>query len=214
MGFWIFASVALFSTVFLYTKTKDQWNWKKIILWAFGMIAAAISAFFLLIFWDNIFPKDISGTNYKGHLTSYNDIKIGSSISDVQFRHGTLKQEKPYPNDKFDLYTLNDEMTIYVDKDGKVNAIAIYCDNGNIDKFNGIGCGDPSEKLVKQFGADLKILCKAKDKNGWSPVEVSRSYDVEKYGTRYILSKNKVQHIGILQNEDFVGDKSKWGLCE
>ena len=213
MGFWIFASVCVICLVFLYTKTKNEWNWKKIILWLVGIVVVAIAALILFISWDSIFSQAPNTQNNKGYLTSYKDIKIGSKLSDIQFRYGTLKQEKKYASDKFDLYTVNDEAGIYIGADGKVDAIVVFC-NGNSDKFNGISCGDPSEKLEKKFGSDLKILCKAKDKNGWEDVEVSRAYDVAKYGTRYVLTKNKVVFIGIMQKEDFDNDQKKWGICD
>lgn len=214
MGFWIFASVCVICLVFLYTKTKNEWNWKKIILWLVGIVITAIAAFILVLSWDSIFSSD-ANQNYKGYLSSYKDIKIGSKLSDVQFKYGPLKQEQKSNGDTFDLYTIGNDAGIYVRADKKVDAIVVFCENGNQDKFNGISCGDPSEKLEKKFGADLKILCTVKDKNGWEEVgNVSRAYDVAKYGTRYVLRQNKVVFIGIMQKEDFEKDPKKWGVCD
>ena len=214
MGLWIFASVTLFSVVFLYTKTKDQWNWKKISLWFAGIIGTLVAAMVLLVYWDNLFPKEITGTSYKGHLSRFQDIKIGSKFSDVQFKYGVIQKEKSLPGDNFDLYLVTNEIGLYVDKAGKVDAIVVKCDGGNDDKFNGIVCGDPGEKLEKKFGADLKILCNIEDKNGWETLDARRAYDVAKYGTRYVLQKNKVILVGILQDEDFQNSKKKWKSCD
>lgn len=213
MALAIFAGIAFFSIIFLYTRTADRWNWKRIIYIALAASFTIVAALILLLSWDSLFTPSIP--NHKGYLTSFRDIKMGMKLSDLEFKYGKLDKQKPVEGSKFDLYQIGDDVGVYIGHaDKRVGAIVIICSGGVKDQFNGIACDDPSEKLEKKFGNDLAVLCKIKESDDSERSLGSRSYDVAKNGTRYVLSKNKVIYIGIMEKEDFVADGKKWGGCD
>lgn len=200
MAFAIFAGIALFSLIFLYTKTADRWNWKKIVIWAGGISLVPVIGFFLLAYSDQIF-KD-SPPNHKGLLISFNGVAIGSDYADVEFKYGKLKKA---PDDKEDtsyFYEHPAGFGYYVNKsDNKIIGIFIDCKSPIKDEFNGIACGDPSEKLQKKFGNSLDVKCEPKEKGEKEAIgDVSRAYSVDKFGTRYVLTRNVVDFIAIRPN--------------
>lgn len=200
MAIAIFAGITLFSIIFLYTKTADRWNWKKIVIWAGGISLVPVVGFFLLAYSDQLF-KDFP-LNHKGLLTSFNGVAIGSDYADVEFKYGKLKRMPDEKEDTTYFYEHPVGFGFYVNKsDNKIAGILIDCNSSIKDEFNGIACGDPSEKLQKKFGNNLNIKCEPKPKNEKDMIgDISRSYSVDKFGTRYVLAKNQVILIAIKPN--------------
>ena len=214
MGFWIFAGIVVISLIYLYTKTYERWNWKKIVLWALGGISAPSVILIIYIFGKDLLPNDYGSqiVNHKGLIDSFKGVKIGDKFSDVEFKLGTLKKMSLKEDDQ-DLYDYK-ELGIFVDKKTRlVGSIIMVCDGSDTDKYNGISCGTSGDEIIKKFGKDLNILCFI-EKDGWQNPDKVRSYDVAKYGTRYILSKNVVQSISIREPKDFAGQSKTWGPCE
>ena len=50
IAFSIFAGIVVFSIVFLYVKTADRWNWKKIVIWAAGLLLIPVIIFLVFIY--------------------------------------------------------------------------------------------------------------------------------------------------------------------
>lgn len=214
MGFWIFAGIVVLGVIYLYTKTYERWNWKKIVLWTLGGISAPIVILLIYIFVKDMLPNDFGSkvVNHTGVIDSFRGVKIGDKFSDVEFKLGGLKKLSP-DKDEQDLYDYLD-LGIFVDKKTKlVKSIIMVCDGFNTDKYNGIGCGTSGDEIIKKHGKDINILC-YKEKNGFWSEDKARSYDLSKYGTRYILSKNAVQSISIRDPKDMSGTSPNWAPCE
>lgn len=210
MAFAVFFGFVFFGIIYLYTKTRDTWNWKKIALWFGGSVAALVLIMVIAIFAD--FFKSIVPT-ISTTITSYDGITLGDKLSDVEFKKGKLKkQSETKPSDE-DLYEVNSESGIYVDKANQLVAgIYISCSNYQSTKINGIGCGDSSESIRDKFKGDISELCEPEDtKDKGDPLRV---YDVSKYGVRYILQKNAVVGM-VLRSKDFWTEKkTKWIACK
>jgi hypothetical protein len=211
MAFAIFAGIALFSIIFLYTKTADRWNWKKIVIWSGGIAIVPVVGFFLLAFSDQLL-KD-SPKNHKGLLTSFGGFSIGDNLSDIEFHYGKLKKPDWFRDEPYEVHMHPAGFNFAVNKsDSKVIAIEIECGSAVKDEFNGIACGDSSEKLQKRFGTSLTIKCQPKPKKESENVgDVYRLYAVDKFATRYLLSKNKVELIIIKPNPS---ESEYWVDCK
>lgn len=219
MGFWIFAGIVVIGLIYLYTKTYQRWNWKKIVLWVLGGISAPILILLIYIFGKDLLPNEFGSKappNQKGVITSLDGVSIGDKLSDIEFKKGKLTDyDKNNNKSGFDIKHLNDYSVIYLDP-GKdtVRGFGILCSKAPIDftKFNGIGCGDSGEKIADKFGKDLTILCEVEKSSPDS--NPMRSYSVNKYGTRYILALNSVIGIRIDEVSDKPDSKKSWKACE
>lgn len=209
IAFSIFAGIVVFSIVFLYVKTADRWNWKKIVLWAAGLLLIPVTIFLVVLAKDTLFDGAPSPIKHTGKLTSFQDISIGDKFSDIEFKYGRLSKGE------FEYYLLHKSLGIYVNGESqKVSGILVFCEDGITDIFNGIACGDTSEKLVKKYGSELKIRCHVENKNtkdDWSMV--IRSYYAPKLATSYILEKNKV-FLVFMQEVDLAAPSKNWVSCD
>jgi hypothetical protein len=214
MAFAIFAGLVIFSIIFLYTKTADRWNWKKIVFWCLGVLVVMIVLVMVAVFKDSFMGDPEKTGKYKGFIQSYKGLAIGGKLSDAEFKYGVWKKQSSTASEDSDVY-INSEnnLGLYTDK-GKniITAVVLLCTSGNYDTFNGIGCSANGEDLERRFGKDLKILCRLPDKDGWEDAEPTRAYDVSKYGTRYVLVQNKIRYIGFMPESSFTS--KRWGECK
>ena len=207
IAFSIFAGIVIFSIVFLYVKTADRWNWKKIVIWAAGLLLIPVIIFLVILAKDALFDGDPSPIKHTGKLTSFQGVAIGDKFSELEFKYGRLSK------DGFDHYMINKHFGVYVDDESKkVSSILVFCDEGITDLFNGIACGDTTEKLVKKYGSDLKIRCHVENKNPKDNMVV-RSYYVPKLATSYILEKNQVVLVHI-KEVDLAKPSKNWEKCD
>lgn len=213
LGTSIFLSSLLLGLIYLYIKTKDDWNWKKIFIAIAVIVSLLVAVILIAVYWDKVFGGAHDFENKKEHsglIKSYRGVFIGDKLSDVQFKFGKLEEIKSTEKDSdTNIYWVEEKFLVFVSKkSNKVDFIVALCEKGIQDKFNGIGCDDSGEKLEKTFGKNLTIQCNTSDD---SSNRFTRVYDVPKYATRYYLEKNKVESIM------FYGDEYKstnWGECK
>lgn len=213
MAFAIFAGIVIFSLVFLYTKTADSWNWKKIILWFIGLVVVFVLIVVGFLFKDQFFGDPQKTGKYTGRIQSYKGVAIGSKLSDIEFKYGRLKNNKATDDSKIDFYVVEGAgFGVYANQgENTATSIVVLCGSSNYDTFNGIGCRGTGDEIEKKFGKDLKIQCSRREA-GAAEADMPRAYDVQKYGTRYVLVKNKVQYVGFMPDSEFNGDG--WGECK
>jgi len=210
MAFAVFFGFVFFGLIYLYTKTRDTWNWKKISLWFGGSVIALILTIVVAIYADSL--KSIVPT-ISTTISSFDGITLGDKLSEVEFKKGKLKKHADTKPSDEDLYEVSSNSGIYVDIATKlVTGIYIDCSNYQSSKLNGIGCGDSSESIQNKFKGDISALCEPDDtKDKGDPLRV---YDVPKYGVRYILQKNVVVGM-VLRGKDFwTENKTKWVACK
>lgn len=207
IAFSIFAGIVFFSIVFLYVKTADRWNWKKIVIWAAGLLLIPVIIFLVILAKDTLFNGEPSPIKHTGKITSFQGVSIGDKFSELEFKYGRLSK------DGNDHYTINKSFSVQVDDESKqVSGFLVFCDEGITDLFNGIACGDTSEKLTKKYGSDLKIRCHVDNKNSKDGMVV-RSYYVPKFATSYILEKNQVILVYI-KEVDLAKPSKNWEKCD
>jgi hypothetical protein len=210
MAFAVFFGFVFFGLIYLYVKTRDSWNWKKIALWFVGIFAALVAAFVITIFADtfkSIVPETFS------KITSYDEITLGDKFNDVEFKKGKLKKIGDVEDSSDVLYVVSDKTALYVDKKTSlVTGLIVGCAEFQSTKFNGVGCGDTGDLIQSKFKGDITILCEPEgEKDKDSP---ARAYDVSKYGVRYILQKNKVTRMDAFPKEFWTENKTKWIACK
>jgi hypothetical protein len=210
MAFAIFFGFVFFGLIYLYVKTRDTWNWKKIVLWFAGVLITLLAAFTIVIFADS-FKSIVPETFSK--ITSYDGMSLGDKFNDVEFKKGKLQKIGDIKDSSDDLYVANDKTALYVDKKTRlVTGLIVLCSDYQSTKFNGVGCGDASELLQSKFKGDITILCEPEnEKDTDNP---SRVYDVPKYGVRYELQKNKVIRMVAFTKEFWTENKTKWIACK
>lgn len=205
MAFAVFFGFTFCGLIYLYVKTRDTWNWRKIVLVAVISLIVALLSLLLLIFWDKLFNPQANityGKKYSGLIQSYDGLSIGDNISDIEFKLGKLKSEGKTKGGGYDIFRPNDNSpkVIYTVPSGKkVDFIGVDCDKYNEDSFNGIKCGTTSDEIVKKYKNKLKIWCPSSlDKND----DPFRIYDIVEFGTRFYLQKNQVVGIRLLKPDD------------
>jgi hypothetical protein len=213
LGTSIFLSSLLLGLIYLYIKTKNDWNWKKIFIIIAGIAILLVAVFLITVFWDKVFTKSdyfYARKDYSGIINSYQGVSIGDKLSDVQFKFGKLEEiDSTKKDDDTRIYWIEKKFLIFVsNKSNKVDFIVALCEKGILEKFNGIECNDTGEKLEKTFGKNLIIQCNtSKDSSN----RFTRVYAVPKYATRYYLEKNKVESI-MFYGEEY--KSTNWGECK
>lgn len=210
MAFAVFFGFVFFGLIYLYTKTRDTWNWKKISLWFGGSVITLILVLVVVIYADSL--KAIIPT-VSSTVNSYDGITLGEKFTDVEFKKGKLTKLQDTKVASDDLYVLNDKTAIYVDKNTRlVTGLLVGCADYQSTKFNGIGCGDSGDLIQSKFKGDITILCEPedqRDENG-----PARAYDIPKYGVRYILQKNEVTGMRAFPKDFWTENKTKWTACK
>lgn len=209
IGTGIFLSSLLLGLIYLYVKTKDTWNWKKIFIGIISFAAILLVSILIAVYWDNFFKKSDdfnSDREYSGLIQSYQGISLGDKISNLEFKYGRLKFEGKTQGN-VPIYTIEAKPNLVIYKresSDSVSFIGIDCSN-TLDSFNGIKCGTSADELLKKHGKKVKIWCPkelAKDENPY------RIYDMVEFGTRFYLSKNEVSHLRIYSPDDMKNPSS------
>lgn len=213
LGTSIFLSSLLVGLIYLYVKTKEDWNWKRIASVIIGIFVLLLISIMIAVFWDKVIPgsRDVNaGKKYSGLIKSYQGVSIGDKLSDINFKFGKLEEIKPTKKDSdTNIYWVEDRLLIFVsNKSNKVDYIVALCEKGIPDNFNGIECNDTGEKLEKTFGKNLVIQCTTNEGGSNS---FTRVYDVPKYATRYYLEKNRVESI-MFYGEEY--KTTNWSECK
>lgn len=213
LGTSIFLSSLLLGLIYLYIKTKEDWDWKKIFIVIASIIGILVVVILIAVYWDKVFTKSSdfdARKDYSGVIRSYQGVAIGEKLSDIQFKFGKLEEiQSTKKDDDNSIYWVEEKFLVFIsNKSNKVDFIVALCEKGVAEKFNGIGCNDAGERLEKTFGNNLKIQCNVA---GDSANRYTRVYDVPKYATRYYLEKNKVESILIYGDEY---KSTNWGECK
>lgn len=217
-GTGLFCGLVILGIIYLYTQTKDRWNWKKIVFSIIGIFLLLLGIFLASLWW----PKQltpIAETDKPKLITSYDGISLGDTLADVEFKKGKVKTyeeffKKKIENKSDDMYLIDKSFGFYTEIKGKtVTAIVKGCnsDESYSIEINGISCGNSSEKIIERFGKDVVVKCEVNPDRGESP---SRYYEVSKYGIRYQLVKNAVVVFRILPPSDISSESKNWEICK
>jgi curved DNA-binding protein CbpA len=138
-------------------------------------------------------------------LRSLNGIAVGDKLSDIEFKLGKLKRIDAV------VYWIESQYDyIYLDKSDRVYAVAHVCASADKTLVLGVSCWDTSDKIKKLFGSKLVINC---IKTAADDADPKRSYTVREYGIRLILSKGRVETIGIVSLDDIGKDTKDVVSC-
>jgi hypothetical protein len=127
-------------------------------------------------------------------IKSFQNISLGESHSEIEFRYGFLILNSP--PDEFKIRDTN--TYVYIDESKKVKGIAHYCDDVDATYLYKIKCGDSSDVVKKVLKKDLIVQCEVKNVVTNNP---RRSYSSAEHGIRVIMETNKVIILGILPSE-------------
>jgi len=203
IGFGIFLGLFFCGLIYLYTQTKDRWNWAKRCKSVFVVLGVLISLGLISI--GGIFLYDY----YQGIpkvITEFKGVKLGESLSDVTFKLGNPEKVK---NEWYGYSSPDRGVKI---QDGKVSFITYFCKNSDYTKLNGIKCNSSGDTIFKRFGKDVRVLC---DMGKERDDKLIRAYDVMKYGTRYYLYTNLVYRMGITSPETLKSSiGTRWDHCQ
>lgn len=210
MAFAVFFGFVFFGLIYLYIKTRDTWNWKKIVLWFGGFVIALILAIIIAIYADSfkkIVPEAFST------ILSTDDITLGEKLSEVEFRKGKLIKGVDSKDADDIVYKVSEQTSIYVNKATQtVSGIVATCADYQSTKFNGVGCGDSGDLIQSKFKGEITVLCPSTD--DWRDKDPVRVYDVAKYGVRYALQKNTVVFMFVFPKSFWTENKTKWIACK
>ncbi len=215
VGLGIFLGCVFLGSIFLYLKTANSWNWKKIgrrILMAVGvlfgggiLIAGGMVGYEK---WEQR-PRVV---------TSLEGIAVGEKLSDVIFKHGPFEKEEKQA-DSIRKYQdeeqyRNKDKNLSISVRAGIVGVVYYGCNKETDytSMNKISCRDSGDKISELFGDKVRILCATK-KDEYR--QFLRVYDVVAYGTRYLLWQNEVRTLIIADKkelESFVG--VNWDKCD
>ena len=196
VGLGIFLSALFLGFIFLFNKTKDRWNWKKIILiWplSIALIIGIVGGAGLYISanYDRWIKFFIKPETYNTYL----DISLNGSESDVIFIKGNEGYTKKISVDKKDiLYRFNESgrsMNIRI-KDNKV--WHVYCYSTEYSRcplLNQVGINDSGDFVTQSLGEPSQIF--ASDDN------TRRIWIYEKWNIHLVLEKAHVLGLGIFE---------------
>lgn len=87
LGEGVFLGFVLVALTILYVQTKDRWNWKRVASWSVGVVVViGGSAAGFSWWWDHTpHPPSYPEPEY---VTSFLDLEVGASKTDVLFREG------------------------------------------------------------------------------------------------------------------------------
>ena len=200
IGWGIFLGLVFCGCAYIYSRFPERLNIKKIflviikIIFLIGVLIGLFYLYGLLSDWNDNRPTEIE---------KIDNIKIGTSFSDIKFSIDTLKKDeensKKYiedykeKNDGF--YDFNDRRNSVEIINSKVTRIIHWCDQDSYDStsINGINCNDSSEQILEKFGENTLILCAISESENEEEINSRiRIYEVEKYKIAYHLYLNKV----------------------
>ncbi len=184
---------------------------KRLGMWSlYGVLISATLLGLLLAYW----AADNYWESRPRLIQELEGIKIGESLGDVQFKISDLKRSESEANEAGTENYSSDSKRLAVSvKESKINYLAYYCKSEGLEysSVGSIGCADRSDQITEKYGDDVRILCAKKDGAIDNTV---RTYDVVKYGLRYILEQNSVVVLAVIPPallETYVG--RNWFPC-
>jgi hypothetical protein len=193
IGLGIFFGSLFIGTVFLFTKTRDSWNWRKIwkrlglsVVFIVALIAVAIASTFGFHKWEER-PKVV---------TSIEGVSLGETLSDVAFRYGEFSkqssdEQKKVGKDDAESYVSEKKRLMINVRAERIESIVYLCkDDSDYTASGGITCGYSGEAIFSRFGGAVRVKCLIKAENEIS--KLTRAYDIPKFGIRYLLHQNRV----------------------
>ena len=162
-GTGLFCGLVILGIIYLYTQTKDRWNWKKIVFSIIGIFLLLLGIFWLSLW----LPKQLTTTpavDKPKLITSYDGISLGDTLADVEFKKGKLKTyeevfKKKRVTNTDEIYLIDSTFAVWTDIGGKViNSIGKLCTTDILTtEINGISCDDSGEKIIARFGKDVEV---------------------------------------------------------
>lgn len=198
IGLSIFVGLMFCGFVYLYTKNRDRWSWRK--FWKIIGVVIAIPILIALLVIGGVYLND-KYENRARLVTEFRGIKIGDSYSDFMFRTPNVSKDQNSTSQNKDQFVLPDDgIYDFENKRGFVSIINNHvvrigynCDQYDSSSINGIECGDNGDSVLEKFGSEVEIRCPVKDEKIVDPDRLLiRVYQVKKYGVRYHLYLNKV----------------------
>jgi hypothetical protein len=214
LGLGIFLGCLFLGTVFLYTQTREAWNWRKAAKWTLISLGSALVLMGVVI--GGYLAHD-EWERRPQPITSLEGISVGEKMSDVVFRHGEFKRiESPgarRANDHDEDYSNHNNQIHISVRDGVVRLVSYVCKKDlDYTRVNTIGCGSPGDLIQKKFPGQVRVLCARGDKQADALVRV---YDVVEYGTRYLLARNEVHAFIVAGSEELKGLVGiNWHPCQ
>jgi hypothetical protein len=215
IGLGIFAGLALLGIIYLYTQTKDRWNWSRMVKRLLIGIGILIAAYLALIAGVLGFEKINEYLDSRpAIIKSYGGITIGEKVADVEFRSETKEVDKDGIHDfkRFEIKNTNLLFDVKKDSD-KVDSIMVDCRENDKDTINGISCGDTSEEIFNKFGkSNIQVYCKKPDPKEPELKQI-RLYESQQYLVTYGMHLNKVRAI-FVKGPDSRKKSESWILCD
>lgn len=198
LGTGVFLAALCFGIIFLYSKTKDRWNWKKISLIT-GL--STLGPLILIIVWiyANEWIDDLPKVQ-----NEYAGIQLGQSSADVIFLKG-----KPYKKATKPMECKCDSIYLYIDTSSYANRdpLTVRFKNDTVvgviqywhpssygyENIQGIDKNTSIERVKEKFGTPDTII--------FSENNTERRWFYNKYHVRFGFEKGVVSNIGIFKPE-------------
>lgn len=206
IGIGIFSGLVVLGMIYLYTQTKDRWDWSRLmkyLLTGISILIALPVAIILGYFgYDEIKDRVSSRPSL---VSGIDGINLGDKISDIAFKY-KLKEYYARPGNDGQQFLIEDtNLSIYrLEKANTVSVILISCEMTEVKKFNSTFCNKSSEDILKKYGEkNVKVYCDEDSKSQKNYDEApSRVYDVRQYGLSFGLKLNKVEWVIIDKPDD------------
>jgi len=124
-------------------------------------------------------------------------VKLGDSLSNIQFQHGKLKERKPvhlferFESRGFKLYETETNVIIW-EKNGKAEVLSYECPSNffdNLNYFHFVRCNEGTKDIFSNYGeTNVDIFCEERDVG-------TRLYEVKSKNIRFYLSKDRINYI-------------------
>lgn len=218
IGFGIFAGLVVLGIIYLYTQTKDRWNWGKIAKRSLLILGIIIAIPVAGVVGSIGYQKIVDYIESKPQApTKYGSLTLGEKVTDVEFRSKLEDMSKPDDKDH-KRFAITDTNLLFDTKNnsGKVDKIIINCQEGDTDTVNGVSCYDSTDKIFAQYGKNnISIYCKVKRRPSDTVDDLKqiRLYESEKYGVTYGMHLNKVRAI-FIQTPTKSKTTEFWGPCD
>ena len=192
LGAGIFLSAIFLGCVFLYIKSDNKLRWRNVAFWSSLIFLSGTVIFFIYLIYNKEIEKTITSivSSDGDSYTQIKGIKLGESLSDLQFHHGEFKKNREKVND-FESYKSDSGVVIEV-KNDKAEALWYNCREyfySPVDdptRLAKIKCGDSGELILKTFDKkNVDIRCNRL-------IPEWRSYELTKHKIVFVLEKNIV----------------------
>lgn len=185
VGLGIFLGCVFIGAVLLYLRTKQSWNWKKIVVYPVAFILVAGLATWGWVVYSNR-PKP---------QTTLWGVRLGETINDVRFKKGTPRERDSgsYKGITWIRVTYGADNSTDVRirfVEDRVQGVTLYSFSSNyIESIGGIYFGNGAERIVEKFGEPPTRM--------ESDDALRRVYAFPRYHVFFGLNQNKVVAMGI-----------------